>query len=181
MNGDALAVQPAAMSHPGRWLVLVRLVVGILILKGGIHKLSWSLLGGFFPVPVASERWVNFLPKKLAEFAAGNPIEWYASYLTNSAIPHAKVYAYLTAFGELGIGLGLVLGLLTGFASLMGIVMMVNYFLADQWMGPCQYGYHILLIASLFSSLMSRSGRLGLDGLLAGRTGRSIFLKFPFG
>lgn len=55
---------------------------------------------------------------------------WYASFLQNAVAPHAAVWSYLITFGELAVGLGLLLGVLTGIASFFGLAMNLNYLLA---------------------------------------------------
>jgi len=45
--------------------------------------------------------------------------------LENIILPHARVCTFLTAYGELMIGLGLVAGVLTRIASGFGILLMV--------------------------------------------------------
>jgi thiosulfate dehydrogenase [quinone] large subunit len=56
--------------------------------------------------------------------------DWYASFLKTFVIPHPAIWAYLITFGELAVGLGLILGCLTGIAAFFGLVMNFNYLLA---------------------------------------------------
>lgn len=168
------------MHAPGRWLAFLRIVVGLWFVKSVLTKLEWLFLGGILPIPVATQRWINFLPKKLTEFASNNPLDWYQDFLMGTAIPKAKLFAYLTAYGETAVGVGLTLGLLTGLAAVLGLLIMANYFLASFWIGFCQQGFHLLLIASLVAFLGSRAGRTwGLDGWLRRRFPRSILTKIP--
>ncbi|MBI3989905.1 MAG: DoxX family membrane protein [candidate division NC10 bacterium] len=176
MSPQWLPMEP--MRSPDRWIACLRIVVGVWFLKGVLTKLRWSSIAGFLPLPTVSERWINFLPKKLAEFASENPIGWYKTFLVDLAIPNADVFAFLTAFGETGVGLGLTLGLLTPLSALVGLLIMAHYFLASFWMGFCQQGFHILLIASMVAFFGSRAGRTwGLDGWLARRVPSRFLLK----
>ena len=169
------------MKDPGRWLALIRIVVGLWFLKAVMTKWSWVLVAGILPLPTVSQRWVNFLPKRLAEFASQNPIDWYKDFLVDTAIPNAKAFAALTASGEAGVGFGLTLGLLTGLSASIGLLIMANYFLASQWIGFCQQGFHILLMASMVAFLGARAGRTwGFDGWLLKRYPRSFLRKIPF-
>ena len=59
--------------HADRWVALLRIAVGLWFLRGGFRKVTLSFWGGFVPLPAATDRWVGFMPKKVAEFAAGNP------------------------------------------------------------------------------------------------------------
>jgi len=158
------------MRRSDRWLALIRIGIGLWFLKAVKTKLSWFLLAGVLPLPTPSERWINFLPKRLAEFASQNPIGWYQDFLRDTAIPQAKLLASLTAFGEAGAGIGLTLGLLTSLSALVGLFIMLNYFLASSWIGFCQQGFHLLLMLCLLACLGGRAGRTwGVDGWLAKR------------
>ncbi|MFO7260566.1 MAG: TQO small subunit DoxD [bacterium] len=167
-TGDASSHH--APRFPGRWLAFLRITVGLWFLKGIVTKMTWFAFAGFIPLPRASERWVNFLPRRLMEYASENPIEVYRQFLLDVAIPNAGVFAYLTAFGETAVGIGLTLGLFTGYASIIGFFLMANYFAASYWTGMCQQGFHVLLLACMLAFLGSRAGRVwGIDGWLARR------------
>jgi len=89
------------------------------------------------PYPTDHPALYHFLPKRLAEFASENPILGYQQFMNQTAIPHVTLFAFLEAFGEVGVGLGLTLGVLTSFSALVGLLMSINFFLAMQWMGFC--------------------------------------------
>ena len=55
---------------------------------------------------------------------------WYASLIRNVFLPHADVMSYLVAFGEILVGIALILGLFTRFAAAMGLLMNLSYMLA---------------------------------------------------
>jgi thiosulfate dehydrogenase [quinone] large subunit len=130
------------------------------------------------PVPVVSARFLAFHPKRVAEFAADNPIGWYKEFLQQTVLPHAKLFAMLQAVGEVVVGIGLVLGLFTGLAALIGLLLSLNYGLATQWMSFGQQGFHVLLITSMVIFLMTGAGRLwGLDQLLLSRAKGSRWLR----
>ena len=105
--------------------------------------------------------------KTRAEFAADNPVAWYKHFLQTTVLPRSTLFAELQAYGEVVVGLGLVLGLFTGLAALVGLVLSVNYGLATQWMSFGQQGFHLLLITSMVIFLVTGAGRLaGVDQLL---------------
>ncbi|HEY7418879.1 MAG TPA: DoxX family protein, partial [Ktedonobacteraceae bacterium] len=56
--------------------------------------------------------------------------DWYASFLKTFVIPHPAIWSYLITFGEVAVGLGLIVGALTGIAAVFGMVMNLNYLLA---------------------------------------------------
>src|SRR3989475_6697880 len=123
--------------------------------------------------PVVSERFLAFHPKRVAEFTAGNPVGWYKDFLETTVMPQSRLFATLQAYGEAAVGLGLVLGLLTGLTALVGLFMCVNFALAAQWMSFGQQGFHLLLGTSMVIFLFARPGRAwGIDGwILAPRGG----------
>jgi thiosulfate dehydrogenase (quinone) large subunit len=55
---------------------------------------------------------------------------WYASVIRHVLLPHAEAFSYLVAFGELLVGIALVLGIFTRFSAAMGLLMNMSYMLA---------------------------------------------------
>jgi thiosulfate dehydrogenase [quinone] large subunit len=156
--------------NPDRWLVLLRVVVGVWFLKAVWTKLTLAFFLGVIPYPAVSPRFLGFHPKRVAEFAAGNPVGWYKEFLEGTVLPNAKLFATLQTFGEVTVGLGLVLGLLMGLTALVGLLLTLNYGFATQWMSFGQQGFHTLLVTSMVIFLGCRAGRRwGLDGWLLSR------------
>jgi uncharacterized membrane protein YphA (DoxX/SURF4 family) len=169
------------MSRPDRWLAFLRIVVGLYFAKAVITKLGIVMVGGVLPLPGVSERWISTMPKLVAKQAADNPILFYKHFLENTVLTHPETFAHLTAWGETITGVGLTLGLLTGIASLVGLVLVINYGLASQWMSPGQQGFHIVLTALMIAFFFARAGRtLGLDAWLWSVKPKSIFARRPF-
>jgi thiosulfate dehydrogenase (quinone) large subunit len=163
------------MIAPHGWIVLLRVVVGLWFLKAVWTKLGVAWLFGVIPYPAVSPRFLAFHPKRVAEFAAGNPVEWYRHFLEGTVLPRAETFATLQAYGEVVVGLGLLLGLLTGLSALIGLFLAVNFALATQWMSFGQQGFHLLLVTSMIIFLGARAGRLwGLDAWLLGRAGEGV-------
>lgn len=158
------------MRAPAAWLALSRVVTGLWFLKASVTKLAFVLAGGFFPLPTVAGRYLSFMPKRLAEFAAGNPLGWYRDFLEAIVLPNVGLFAHLQTFGEVAVGLGLTLGLLTSTSAAVGLLLTANYFLATQWMGFCQQGFHLVLGAGMLAFLGARAGRVaGLDAWLLRR------------
>lgn len=148
------------------WIALLRVVVGAWFLKAVWTKLTIAMVWGV-PYPAVSARFVGFQPKRVAEFAAGNPVGWYKDFLEQTVLPHASVFATLQAYAEAAVGLGLVLGLFTGLSAFVGLFLTVNYGLATQWMSFGQQGFHVLLGTSMIIFLAAHAGRAwGVDYLL---------------
>jgi len=108
------------------WLV-VRLYLGYAWLNAGWHK-------------VTNEKWVGsdagaaltgFVKGAVGKAEEGKDVTgWYASFLENMVLPNAKVFSYFVAFGEVLVGLGLILGLLTGVAAFFGAFMNASFLFA---------------------------------------------------
>ena len=71
--------------------------------------------------------------KALTGFAPGaNPAVqgWYAWFLQHVVLPNAGFFSFLVTWGEFAVGVGLLLGILTGIAAGFGVLMNMNYLLA---------------------------------------------------
>ena len=170
----------AGMSHPAEWLAVLRIVVGLYFVKSLITKMTIVLAGGVVPLPAVSDRWVSVMPKIVAKQASDNPLSFYKQFLEGTVLPHSSVFAQLTAWGETVTGLGLTLGLCTGVASLVGLLLVINYGLATQWMSPGQQGFHLVLFFLMIAFFFSRAGRTwGLDRWLASRNSGSRLSRRP--
>lgn len=93
----------------------------------------------------------GFLNNSLSLAAGEHPAvqSWYAGFISNVALPNAKILTYLVPFGELAVGLGLIVGCLTTFALLGGALMNLNFMLAGTTStNPILYTVAILLIAA---------------------------------
>jgi uncharacterized membrane protein YphA (DoxX/SURF4 family) len=169
------------MSRPAEWLALLRIVVGLYFVKSLVTKMSVVMIGGIMPIPVVSERWLTVMPKIVAKQASDNPLAFYKHFLEGVVLPNSSLFAQLTAWGETVVGIGLTLGFLTGLASLVGLVLVVNYGLATQWMSPGQQGFHLVLFFLMLAFFAARAGRTwGVDGWLARGSPRSFLARRPF-
>jgi thiosulfate dehydrogenase (quinone) large subunit len=173
--------RPVTMTHPAQWLAVLRIVVGLYFVKSLVTKMSLVWLGGVVPIPAVSERWLTVMPKIVAKQASENPILAYKHFLEDTVLPHSSVFAHMTAWGETVVGIGLTLGLLTGVASLIGLVLVINYGLATQWMSPGQQGFHLVLFFLMLAFFFARAGRTwGLDRWLTARRPLSLLSRRPF-
>jgi len=55
---------------------------------------------------------------------------WYATLIRQVFLPHAVLFSYLVTFGEILVGIALILGIVTRFAAAMGLLMNLSYLLA---------------------------------------------------
>jgi uncharacterized membrane protein YphA (DoxX/SURF4 family) len=165
-------------SHPSEWMAFLRIIVGLYFVKALWQKLE--LLGGILPLPMASGRWIETMPKIVTRQASENPILWYKQFLEGTVLQNPALFAHLTAVGEAAVGIGLTLGLLTGLSSAVGFTMALAYGLATQWMSPGQRGFHIVLVACMIAFFGSRAGRRwGVDAAIARRNPDSLWARRP--
>ena len=119
-------------SRAGLFWLPIRLFVGFTWLEAGWHKVSgagWldggTALQGYWQHAVA-------IPAQ----GAGSPAityDWYRTFLQTLLDNHAYTwFAPLIAFGEMAVGLGLLVGLLTGFAAFFGAMMNMSFLLAGS-------------------------------------------------
>ena len=109
------------------WLA-IRLYVGYQWLMAGWGKFnSETWIGGQAGVSIR-----GFFTKALEKAAGTHPdvSGWYAYFLNNVALPHTVFFSYLITFGELIVGIGLILGIFTGIAAFCGAFMNLNFLFA---------------------------------------------------
>ncbi len=117
-------------SHTGSawfWLV-VRLYVGWEWLVAGFGKVGNAAWTG----DTAGSALTGFLNGALAKTAGAHPDvqSWYAWFLKTIVMAHPAVWGYIVAWGELLVGVALILGIFTGIAAFFGMFMNLNYLLA---------------------------------------------------
>ena len=121
------------------WLV-VRLWLGYEWLVAGIEKVfgegsaAWvgnkagSGVAGFLKGAIAKSALNPALPEAQAAHPAVQT--WYATLAQNVFLPNATLFSYLVAYGELLVGIALIVGIFTHFAALMGVIMNLAYLFA---------------------------------------------------
>jgi thiosulfate dehydrogenase (quinone) large subunit len=106
-------------------LAVLRLAVGILFLIFAEYKVfgtQFTLGGGF-------QSWIN-------RFLESGAYPFMVPILKSFVLPHATAIAFLVAYGELAIGIALVLGILVRQASLCGAVYMLILLFSSDYPGP---------------------------------------------
>ncbi len=165
-----VALPAPAPSRAQRAVAATRMVMGAWFAKGVVTKLSLVLLGGFLPLPTASGRWHAVMPRLLGKYAATTPVSWYHDFVLSVVLPHAALFAQLTAFGEAAVGLGLLLGLATPVAAVVGLLLVANYGTATMGAGSSNVGFHLMLATGMLAVLFGGAWRVwSVDGWIAGR------------
>lgn len=153
------------------WL-LVRCYVGYQWLTAGWGKLTgYSLEVGSFGAPLRGGSWVftssvgsglrGFIHSTLVGASGPFPTVqgWYAAFLRSVVLPQAGIFCYVITFGELLVGLGLLLGAFTGIAAFFGVFMNMNYLLA----GSVSINPILGLLSLLLMLAWRISGYYGVD------------------
>jgi uncharacterized membrane protein YphA (DoxX/SURF4 family) len=105
-------------------LALLRVGVGILFLIFGQYKVfgtAFTLHGGF-------QFWIN-------KFLEGGTYPFMAPVLRGFVLTHATSIAFLVAYGELAIGLALVVGIMVRSASFCGLIFMLTLLFSSDYPG----------------------------------------------
>jgi len=84
---------------------------------------------------------------------------WYAWFLRNMVLPNAAIWSQFVAYGELLVGIALILGVFTGIAAFFGGFMNMNYLLA----GTVSTNPLLLAIAILLILAWKTAGWWGID------------------
>ncbi len=88
--------------------------------------------------------------------------EWYAVLVRDVFLPNAALMSYMVAFGELVVGIALIVGIFTRFSALMGVVMALSLFLAGQ----ASILPQLLTIGLVITLVGKHAGYYGLDSLM---------------
>ncbi|MEK4484697.1 DoxX family membrane protein [Psychrobacillus sp. FSL H8-0484] len=137
------------------WLI-IRLYLGSTWLKAGWGKLHNDAWTG----ENAGAALTGFVNGALAKSQEGADVAgWFATFLENTVLPHAKLFSFVVAYGELLVGLGLVFGLLTGIAAFFGAFMNVSFLFA----GTLSTNPLLFILATWLVLAWKVAGWYGLD------------------
>lgn len=138
------------------WLV-IRLYVGYQWLMAGWEKYTGTGWVG----DQAGVAIVGFLKGALGKAAGAHPdvSTWYAFFVQNFALAHPVLLSYFVTYGELLVGIGLILGAFTGIAAFFGAFMNFNYLFA----GTVSINPFLLLLELFLILAWRNAGWLGLD------------------
>ncbi len=95
-----------------RTAAIVRILTGALFFAEGLSKVTGDFVRGGFAGQVG-------------RIASGSFPFW-KRFLETAVVPHASVFAWVIALGELAVGVGLIAGFLTRVASAGGAALMLS-------------------------------------------------------
>ena len=109
------------------WLIL-RVYLGWQWLQAGLGKIGNPAWTG----DNAGAAITGFVQGALQRAAGERPDVqgWYAWFLENIVLPNARLWSFLVTYGEILVGIGLILGAFTGIAAFFGSIMNASYLLA---------------------------------------------------
>ncbi|HEU5374944.1 MAG TPA: TQO small subunit DoxD, partial [Ktedonobacteraceae bacterium] len=126
-------------------LVPLRLFLGVTFIYAGLQKLTDSQ---YFN-PAAR----GYIGRQIAAFATGTPLR---TFLQQIAVPHATLFGGLVAYGELAIGLGVLLGFFLRPAAFFGLLINLTFFLSADWrVFPYFYGSDIVFLFCWLTLLLA--------------------------
>ena len=132
-------------------LTVIRLYLGYAWFTAGFHK----IVDGFD----ASGYLANAVANPVKGPDGSMVYGWYVNFLESFALPNIELFNFLVPWGELLIGLGLLLGCLTTAAMFFGLVMNFSFFLA----GTVSHNPTDIFLGFLILTAGYNAGKIGLD------------------
>ncbi|KAB7664917.1 DoxX family protein [Bacillus sp. B1-b2] len=131
-------------------LAVFRIYLGYQFLHAGFGKVT----GGVFDAS-------GFLQGAIASSTGDHPAVqgWWAAFLEHFALPNAGLFTFLVQWGEVLVGIALILGLFTNFATIMGMLM--NF--AFLFSGTVSTNAQMVLLAIFVVVAGANAGKFGLD------------------
>lgn len=138
------------------WLI-VRVYVGWQWMSAGWEKFHSPVWVG----PQAGVALHGFINGALTKMTGPHPdvAGWYGAFLANFVNQHAVGFSYVVTFGEIAVGLGLILGIFTGIAAFFGAFMNANFLLS----GTVSVNPILLFFALMLILAWRIAGFYGLD------------------
>ena len=146
---------------------IIRIYVGYEWLTAGWEKLTNP--AGVWVGAKAGAAVTGFLTGALQKTDGAHPdVQGYSAWFFREvALPNAAFFSYLVTFGEIAVGVALILGLFTGVAAFFGAFMNTSYLFA----GTVSTNPLLLILAMLLVLAWRVAGYWGLDRFVLPRVG----------
>ncbi|EMA6341731.1 DoxX family protein [Bacillus cytotoxicus] len=137
-------------------LAIIRVYLGYTWLMAGIGKLQGK---GFDAT--------GYLQGAIEKSKGAQPAvqTWWASFLQDFAIPNVDLFNTLVTWGEILVGIGLIVGCLTKTAIFFGLVMNFSY----MFSGSIGVNPQMVILSMLILVSSMNAGKLGLDGWIVAK------------
>jgi thiosulfate dehydrogenase [quinone] large subunit len=147
------------------YLALLRIAVGYHFIMASWPKITGPFVQG------------HILAEELTKTVVKDPFAWHRAFILGVVVPNSHFFSNLVAFGEMAIGISLLVGCLVRVSSLFGAFHNFNILFAIGIAGgPAQVGINRIFIVLHLVFVMASAGRsLGLDGLLHRRFPSKLF------
>jgi thiosulfate dehydrogenase [quinone] large subunit len=141
-------------------LTLLRVYLGVVFLIAAIPKLREDFTPGL----------TAFVGQRAMEHSH----LFYREFLQEVVLPNAQLFATLVTWGELLVGVSLILGLMTRLSATVALLLTLNYMLAKGAWPWTPSSNDAAFAAISLALLIGAAGRtFGLDSILAKRWPRS--------
>ncbi|EIJ77996.1 DoxX family protein [Bacillus methanolicus PB1] len=136
--------------HVKYLLTLIRIYLGWTWLKAGFGKIT----EGKFDAS-------GFLKGALSKTTGEHPAVqgWWGNFIETIALPNVEFFNILVPWGEFLVGLALLLGLFTTFATLMGVIMNFSY----MFSGTTSTNPQMLLLEIIILIAGFNAAKIGVD------------------
>ncbi len=141
------------------WLI-IRLYVSWQWLEAGYEKVTSNVWTG----DKAGAALAGFIQGALQKTNGAHPdvTGWYGGFLHGFILPNTAIFSYVVSYGELLVGVGLLVGAFTGVAAFFGAFMNMNYlFSGTVSINPLLFLLELLLILA-----WRVAGWIGIDRAL---------------
>ncbi len=137
-------------------IAILRVYAGVFFVNGGITKLG-----------------PDSFAEGMSRFLGGNldsSFAFYRPFVESIVLPNKEVFAVLVSWGELAVGIALVLGLATRYAAFAGVFLVANFWFAKGADFLAGTNHDVVWIFILLVLGLIPAGRIaGLDDGLSDR------------
>lgn len=144
------------------FVLLLRILMGLMYLGGALNKFQRNYLFGDYPL--------ELFTKRLSEL---DPASFPAQYLEHFAIPFYRLVGWAVTWGETFVAIGLLAGLMTRLSSLGALFIIVNFAIGGY------YDASLIVLGAicLLFVFLPTGHWLGYDRRLNQRYPDNIFFK----
>lgn len=158
------------MQQAERGIALLRIVLGLWILRWAMSHLIWN------PWPWASASWVQVITTQLAQHSLDHPSFWVRYFIQQALLPNADLYVGVTVVLQSLAGISLTFGIITVLGALLALLLSLAAGVLTYYAGSSPLDYHLLQGTMAVVFIVTRAGRRwGFDTFFAGIRSRALF------